>query len=442
MAERAQIIDPVVLIRVPRLFRSGMSTLALYEATRGVWKIGPRRDLVKYALTVHEGIVQEVVPDLPLAAGVDDALHDKDLSGSDRARSVGVRGLRRWPRCSGQVPRKDGHSTSSQRRPESDHIRQRTGLREAVGDERCDAVKVDVHGTTMSTKYSARWPFRQSDPAWGKEVMWDRAIVMAVHKKHNRGSHTSPKDLLARYDDGNTLSNEGCLITCLAMVLRILDDRGSRWTPLQLHRKAQDLLYYSKSGLSNVPLYADLVADVSDGDVQVCVQEQYLSGVKPWPRTFASGCMILRVYRALAATARRDFTIMLKIGTHDDTSASHYVLVDPDAPGEIGDDDVPVLDPALTYRAQSRQVDADVIPQQYLKNEDGDIKKQWRHAEIRSLQLSGVWAFARWRTKSQTALGATLFRALVQQVDAAREQEPPQFFIHPWSPIRQRRTPR
>jgi hypothetical protein len=60
MAERAQIIDPVVLIRVPRLFRPGISALALYEATRGVWKIGPRRDLVKYALTVHEGIVQEV----------------------------------------------------------------------------------------------------------------------------------------------------------------------------------------------------------------------------------------------------------------------------------------------------------------------------------------------------------------------------------------------
>ena len=60
MTERAQIVDPVVLIRVPRLFRPGMSALALYEATRGVWKIGPRRDLVKYALAVHHAIVQEV----------------------------------------------------------------------------------------------------------------------------------------------------------------------------------------------------------------------------------------------------------------------------------------------------------------------------------------------------------------------------------------------
>jgi len=37
-----------------------MSNLALYEATRGVWKIGPRRDKARYALPVYEGIVQEV----------------------------------------------------------------------------------------------------------------------------------------------------------------------------------------------------------------------------------------------------------------------------------------------------------------------------------------------------------------------------------------------
>lgn len=80
MAERAQIIDPVVLIRVPRLFRPAMSALALYEATRGVWKIGPRRDLVKYALTAHEGVVQEVYEISHCAAGVDDALLHKDIS--------------------------------------------------------------------------------------------------------------------------------------------------------------------------------------------------------------------------------------------------------------------------------------------------------------------------------------------------------------------------
>lgn len=59
MTTEARIVDPVVLIRVPQAFRPGMSDLALYEATRGVWKIGPRRDKVRYALAVYEGVVQE-----------------------------------------------------------------------------------------------------------------------------------------------------------------------------------------------------------------------------------------------------------------------------------------------------------------------------------------------------------------------------------------------
>jgi hypothetical protein len=60
MTEHLQITDPVVLIRVPKAFRPGLSAEALYEATRGVWKIGPRRNAVRYALAVYQGIVQEV----------------------------------------------------------------------------------------------------------------------------------------------------------------------------------------------------------------------------------------------------------------------------------------------------------------------------------------------------------------------------------------------
>jgi uncharacterized protein len=60
MALEAQIVDAVILVRVPRAFRPGMSDLALYEATRGVWRTGPRRDKVRYALAVYEGAVQEV----------------------------------------------------------------------------------------------------------------------------------------------------------------------------------------------------------------------------------------------------------------------------------------------------------------------------------------------------------------------------------------------
>lgn len=59
MTQSATIVHAALLIRVPRAFHAGMSDVALYEATRGVWKIGPRRDLVQYALAVFEGVVKE-----------------------------------------------------------------------------------------------------------------------------------------------------------------------------------------------------------------------------------------------------------------------------------------------------------------------------------------------------------------------------------------------
>ncbi len=52
--------EPSVLIRVSQLFRPGMSAAELYEITRGVWKIGRRREDLQYAMAVHNGIVREV----------------------------------------------------------------------------------------------------------------------------------------------------------------------------------------------------------------------------------------------------------------------------------------------------------------------------------------------------------------------------------------------
>jgi hypothetical protein len=52
--------ERVILIRIPRLYREGMSKEALYEATRGHWRLGKRRELADYALAVHRGIVLEV----------------------------------------------------------------------------------------------------------------------------------------------------------------------------------------------------------------------------------------------------------------------------------------------------------------------------------------------------------------------------------------------
>jgi len=58
--EPADIIDAVVVIRIQRGYRPDMSTQELYEITRGVWVVGPRRDGARYALAVFNGVVREV----------------------------------------------------------------------------------------------------------------------------------------------------------------------------------------------------------------------------------------------------------------------------------------------------------------------------------------------------------------------------------------------
>ena len=58
-AKPVTIDDPVLLIRINQRYRHGMSSRELYEATRGVWKLGPRREGGKYAFAVFEGVVRE-----------------------------------------------------------------------------------------------------------------------------------------------------------------------------------------------------------------------------------------------------------------------------------------------------------------------------------------------------------------------------------------------
>ena len=55
-----KIDEPTMLIRIPQLYRPGMSRGALYEATRGHWKVGPRRERAELAMAVADGIVREV----------------------------------------------------------------------------------------------------------------------------------------------------------------------------------------------------------------------------------------------------------------------------------------------------------------------------------------------------------------------------------------------
>jgi len=60
---KAKFVDvrhKAILFTINRLYRSGMTPLELYETTRGVWKLGKKREKAEYALTVTYGIVREV----------------------------------------------------------------------------------------------------------------------------------------------------------------------------------------------------------------------------------------------------------------------------------------------------------------------------------------------------------------------------------------------
>jgi uncharacterized protein len=58
--QEVKIKEPAVLIRINRLYRSEMSATELYDATRGVWRIGDKRESVKYAFAVYDSIIREV----------------------------------------------------------------------------------------------------------------------------------------------------------------------------------------------------------------------------------------------------------------------------------------------------------------------------------------------------------------------------------------------
>jgi len=57
-AKPVSIAEPCLLIRINKLYRPGMTTEALYEATRGVWKLGKRRNRAQFALAVYQGVVR------------------------------------------------------------------------------------------------------------------------------------------------------------------------------------------------------------------------------------------------------------------------------------------------------------------------------------------------------------------------------------------------
>ena len=60
MNQLAVINEKVMLIRINKLFYESMTPEELYEVTRGIWKVGTRRNDVDYAFAVYKAVVKEV----------------------------------------------------------------------------------------------------------------------------------------------------------------------------------------------------------------------------------------------------------------------------------------------------------------------------------------------------------------------------------------------
>ena len=54
------IAEPSILIRINKAYRYDMTDDELYEATRGIWKAGVRREKAKFAFAVFRGCVRDV----------------------------------------------------------------------------------------------------------------------------------------------------------------------------------------------------------------------------------------------------------------------------------------------------------------------------------------------------------------------------------------------
>jgi uncharacterized protein len=59
-AKPVTIKEPVLLVIPNRLFHKNISKEQLYEITRGNWVVGEKRNIPKYAFSVHNGVVIEV----------------------------------------------------------------------------------------------------------------------------------------------------------------------------------------------------------------------------------------------------------------------------------------------------------------------------------------------------------------------------------------------
>lgn len=256
-------------------------------------------------------------------------------------------------------------------------------------------------------------PFRQDDPAWGKERMWDRNLVIRADHELNGAPLAQAQELMREFPDGNNIANEGCLLTAMAMVLELLVPRTPAWTPKALNELAHAYYYYTPCGLSMTTLNSDFVSDVTEGAVQLALKEEYLPGVTGWPKVFANTSALVRAYRSLAPAQRTAFVVLLKTGTYDDTVASHYLLLHPNDDGGVDDANPRVLDPAQPFgtgEAWRLTDSAKAITQ------DPEIAAGWRESGIKPTQIAGAWIYVRGSTKRDGAAIAPLVRAWAREL--------------------------
>lgn len=289
----------------------------------------------------------------------------------------------------------------------------------APGGDGCLDLLQDALARTPDARLdvvAAEAPQRQDDPRWASEVMWDRDRVLRAAVELEGEDPSVAEGWLRAFEDGNTVGNEGCMLTCLSMVLRLLGPPADpAWTPGLLNAAAQERLYYRPSGLSLTTLYADLVAELTLGSVQLAIKEEYLPGEAGWARMTARRAPLVRAYRALPPAKRASLVVMVKTGTWDDTVASHYALVHPEDAGGPDDDDLLLLDPAQPLDRAGPWRLSDSAAQ---ITQDPEIDAAWRAAGIGATQLGGVWVFARWDAARGRAQLAPLVAGWAQALAA------------------------
>ncbi len=260
---------------------------------------------------------------------------------------------------------------------------------------------------------AAGMPFRQDDPVWGKDLMWDRELVIRADHELNGAPLAQARALMRAFPDGNTIANEGCLLTAMAMAIQLLAPRTPAWTPRALNELAHASYFYTPCGLSMTTLNADFVSEVTEGAVQLALKEEYLPGVEGWPKVFPPTSALVRAYRSLPPSQRTAFVVLLKTGTYDDTVASHYLLLHPNDEGSADDANPLVLDPAQPFGTPEawRLTDsANAITR------DPGIAAGWREAGIEPTQIAGVWIYVRGAAKRDGAAIAPLVRAWAREL--------------------------